>query len=88
MAAERHQRRLLRLPQAVVEVEAKKAEDNYETQRINLVYCRTFGCSCGNWLCPSLAGIELPNDGGFLTLEVEGRADTPAKIQVHALPRQ
>jgi calcineurin-like phosphoesterase family protein len=38
-------------------------------------------------LCPSLAGIELLKDGGYLTarLDLEGRV--PAQIQFHPLPR-
>ena len=39
-------------------------------------------------LCPSLAGIELLNDGGFLTIELATDAGFPAKIQFHPLRRQ
>jgi hypothetical protein len=38
-------------------------------------------------LCPSLAGIELLNDGGFLTIELDADANTPASLQFHPLPR-
>jgi hypothetical protein len=38
-------------------------------------------------LCPSLAGIELFNDGGFLTLDLDAEASTPARIQFHPLRR-
>jgi len=38
-------------------------------------------------LCPSLAGIELFNDGGFLTLDLDAEASAPARVQFHALPR-
>ena len=38
-------------------------------------------------LCPSLAGIELLNDGGFLTLEVDSGAKAPARFHFHPLPR-
>ncbi|MCK7496400.1 MAG: hypothetical protein MZW92_39955 [Comamonadaceae bacterium] len=38
-------------------------------------------------LCPSLAGIELFNDGGFLTMELDAGASDPARIQFHALRR-
>ena len=38
-------------------------------------------------LCPSLAGIELLNDGGFLTLELNSEASTPSRFQFHPLPR-
>jgi hypothetical protein len=38
-------------------------------------------------LCPSLAGIELLNDGGFLTVELEEEAKHPAQFQFHPLRR-
>ena len=38
-------------------------------------------------LCPSLAGIELLNDGGFLTIELDAEAKQPARFQFHALRR-
>jgi hypothetical protein len=38
-------------------------------------------------LCPSLAGIELFNDGGFLTIELDAEGATPAQVQFHPLPR-
>jgi hypothetical protein len=38
-------------------------------------------------LCPSLAGIELLNDGGFFTVELEAEANHPARFQFHALRR-
>ncbi len=38
-------------------------------------------------LCPSLAGIDLLNDGGYYTVELDAEAQTPARFQFHALPR-
>lgn len=38
-------------------------------------------------LCPSLAGIELLNDGGFFTVELDAEAATPARFQFHPLRR-
>ena len=38
-------------------------------------------------LCPSLAGIELLNDGGFLTIELDSEANPPARFEFHGLPR-
>jgi hypothetical protein len=38
-------------------------------------------------LCPSLAGIELLKDGGFLTIELEASATQPARFEFHPLPR-
>lgn len=38
-------------------------------------------------LCPSLAGIELLNDGGFFTVELEADAPVPAQFQFHPLRR-
>ena len=38
-------------------------------------------------LCPSLAGIELVKDGGYLTLELDLTGKSPAQIVRHRLPR-
>lgn len=38
-------------------------------------------------LCPSLAGIELLNDGGYFTVELDEAAATPAKFAFHPLKR-
>jgi hypothetical protein len=38
-------------------------------------------------LCPSLAGIELLNDGGYYTAEVDEEAKSPAKFLFHPLRR-
>ena len=38
-------------------------------------------------LCPSLAGIELLNDGGYYTVELEEEAKSPAKFLFHPLKR-
>ncbi len=38
-------------------------------------------------LCPSLAGIELLNDGGYYTAEVDEAAKSPAKFLFHPLRR-
>jgi len=38
-------------------------------------------------LCPSLAGIELLKDGGFLTAELDVDARQPAKFQFHPIRR-
>ncbi len=38
-------------------------------------------------LCPSLAGIDLLNDGGYYTVELDADAETPARFQFHPLPR-
>ena len=38
-------------------------------------------------LCPALAGIELLNDGGYLTAELDPEARRPVRIQFHPLPR-
>jgi hypothetical protein len=38
-------------------------------------------------LCPSLAGIELLNDGGYFTVELDATAATPAEFRFHALKR-
>jgi hypothetical protein len=39
-------------------------------------------------LCPALAGIELLNDGGYYTVEIDPGANIPAKFKFHPLPRQ
>jgi hypothetical protein len=39
-------------------------------------------------LCPSLAGIELLKDGGYLTAELDPNARQPARFQFQPLPRQ
>lgn len=38
-------------------------------------------------LCPALAGIQLLNDGGYLTMELDLEARQPARIQRHYLAR-
>lgn len=38
-------------------------------------------------LCPSLAGIELLKDGGYLTAELDAEAQQPARFAFHPLPR-
>jgi len=38
-------------------------------------------------LCPSLAGIQLLNDGGFFTVELDAEATAPAQFQFHSLKR-
>ena len=38
-------------------------------------------------LCPAVAGIELLNDGGFLTVKLDSEAREPARFQIHRLPR-
>lgn len=38
-------------------------------------------------LCPSLAGIELLKDGGYLTAELDPEARKPARFQFHAIER-
>jgi hypothetical protein len=38
-------------------------------------------------LCPSLAGIELLKDGGYLTTEVDPDAQRPVRFHRHRLPR-
>ena len=37
--------------------------------------------------CPSLAGIELLKDGGYLTVELEAEAQRPAQFTFHHLRR-
>jgi hypothetical protein len=39
-------------------------------------------------LCPSLAGIELLDDGGYLVVELDGAGPAPARVQFHPLPRK
>jgi hypothetical protein len=38
-------------------------------------------------LCPALAGIELLNDGGYLTIELDPDARQPARFRFHPLRR-
>jgi hypothetical protein len=38
-------------------------------------------------LCPSLSGVELLKDGGFLTAELDTEAGEPAKFQLHRIRR-
>jgi hypothetical protein len=38
-------------------------------------------------LCPSLAGLELLKDGGFLTVELDREARHPARVVRHRIPR-
>jgi len=38
-------------------------------------------------LCPSLAGIELLKDGGYLTLQLDPTGERPAEFVRHRLPR-
>ena len=38
-------------------------------------------------LCPSLAGIELLKDGGFLTADLDEEAQRPVRFAFHPLPR-
>jgi len=38
-------------------------------------------------LCPSLAGIELLKDGGYLTAELDPEGGRPARFQFHPIPR-
>jgi hypothetical protein len=38
-------------------------------------------------LCPAIAGIELLNDGGFLTLELDGQGNLQTTLHRHALRR-
>jgi hypothetical protein len=37
-------------------------------------------------LCPALSGVDLLNDGGYLTMEIEPTARRPARITFHPLP--
>jgi hypothetical protein len=38
-------------------------------------------------LCPALSGIELLNDGGYYTVEIDPAAKLPAQFTFHPLPR-
>jgi len=38
-------------------------------------------------LCPALSGIELLNDGGYLTMHLDPAAKQPARLLFHPLPR-
>jgi len=38
-------------------------------------------------LCPSLGGLELLHDGGYLTVEIDSDARRPMKYRFHAIPR-
>lgn len=38
-------------------------------------------------LCPALSGIELLNDGGYYTAEMDPAANQPVKFTFHPLPR-
>ena len=38
-------------------------------------------------LCPSLAGIELLKDGGYLSIELDPEAKEPARVQRHRIRR-
>ncbi len=38
-------------------------------------------------LCPSLAGIELLKDGGYVTAELDLECQRPSQFRVHRLPR-
>ncbi len=39
-------------------------------------------------LCPALSGIELLNDGGYYTVEIDPAAKLPAQFKFHPLPRR
>jgi len=39
-------------------------------------------------LCPALSGIELLNDGGYYTVEIDPAAKHPAQFIFHPLPRK
>ena len=39
-------------------------------------------------LCPALSGIELLNDGGYYTVEIDPTAKLPAQCNFHPLPRR
>lgn len=39
-------------------------------------------------LCPAMSGIELLNDGGYYTVEIDPAAKLPAKFIFHPLPRR
>jgi hypothetical protein len=38
-------------------------------------------------LCPALSGIELLNDGGYYTMQIDPAANRPAQFTFHPLPR-
>ena len=38
-------------------------------------------------LCPALSGIELLNDGGYFTMQIDPAAGRPARFTFHPLPR-
>jgi hypothetical protein len=38
-------------------------------------------------LCPALAGIQLLNDGGFISAELDPDLEQPARFRFHPLPR-
>lgn len=38
-------------------------------------------------LCPALGGIQLLNDGGYFTVELDPQAQQPAKFTFHPMPR-
>jgi hypothetical protein len=38
-------------------------------------------------LCPALSGIELLNDGGYYTVQIDPSASHPARFNFHPLPR-
>jgi hypothetical protein len=38
-------------------------------------------------LCPALAGVELFNDGGYYTVQLDPAARQPARFTFHPLPR-
>jgi hypothetical protein len=39
-------------------------------------------------LCPALAGIQLLNDGGYLSIDLHHNSTQPAHIQFHPIPRK
>jgi hypothetical protein len=39
-------------------------------------------------LCPALSGIQLLNDGGYYTVEIDPAAKRPAQFTFHPLPRK
>jgi hypothetical protein len=39
-------------------------------------------------ICPALSGIELLNDGGYYTVEIDPSAKLPAQFTFHPLPRK
>jgi hypothetical protein len=38
-------------------------------------------------LCPALSGIQLRNDGGFISMELDSQASQPLRFHFHPLPR-